>query len=160
MTAPDEARQQRICIVRDFILLVGSSMKRCAEQHQRRCAADFDERRSRMSAQEFAIVLILTEHGTMPVKDIAARLPGISLSTLTRMLDKLEAERFVTRALDPGDRRSFLVSATTKAQAAEEQYKSQVAGVAESLLAGLNAEEQLQFVSLLRKVKCSLKPER
>lgn len=143
--------------VREFILLITKRMKHCAETNQRRCSEQLDA--GKMSAQEFAILLALTEHGTMPVKDIAARLPGISLSTLTRMLDKLEEHGFAIRALDPGDRRSFLVSASDKAHQAAERYSRQVDGVAQSVLGGLTETERQTLVELLGKVRRHLTSE-
>jgi DNA-binding MarR family transcriptional regulator len=143
--------------VREFIVLIAKRMKQCAESNRRLCSDQLAA--GKMSAQEFALVLALTEHGTMPVKDIAARLPGVSLSTLTRMLDKLERGGFVTRALDPGDRRSFLISAADKACEAAERYARQVDGIAESLLAGLTEPERQSLAELLGKIRQNLKSD-
>lgn len=143
--------------VREFIILMTKRMKQCADTNQRRCSEQLDA--GKISSQEFALLLALTEHGTMPVKDVAARLAGISLSTLTRMLDKLEEHGFITRALDPCDRRSFLISATDKSLEAAVSYSRQVDGVAESMLDGLTEPERRTLVELLGKVRRHLKSE-
>ncbi|KKL47651.1 hypothetical protein LCGC14_2333420, partial [marine sediment metagenome] len=52
----------------------------------------------------------LSTHGPMRVKDIVAQLVGVSPSTLTRILDRLEQEGMVKRTLNPMDRRSFRVT--------------------------------------------------
>ncbi|MFC0211163.1 MarR family winged helix-turn-helix transcriptional regulator [Paenibacillus chartarius] len=157
MTLPDDRTRKHIRCVSDFLALVGKKMKQCAEYNQRQCSQQLED--GRITAQEFAIVLALTEYGTMPVKEIASRLQGVSLSTLTRMLDKLESSEFITRTLDPGDRRSFLISATDKARAAEESYKRQVDQVAESMIECLTAEERQQLIELLGKMRLQLRGE-
>jgi DNA-binding MarR family transcriptional regulator len=154
--APSPLRDH-VGTVREFIMLTAKRMKQCAESNRLRCSEQLDA--GKMSAQEFALVLALTEHGTMPVKDIAARLPGISLSTLTRMLDKLEECGFVTRALDPLDRRSFLISAADKAHEAAERYLRQVNGIAESMLNGLTDSERQSLAELLDKIRQNMKSE-
>ncbi|WP_052487371.1 MarR family winged helix-turn-helix transcriptional regulator [Gordoniibacillus kamchatkensis] len=143
--------------VREFIILMTKRMKQCADTNRLRCSEQLDA--GKMSAQDFALVLALAEHGTMPVKDIAARLPGISLSTLTRVLDKLEEHGFITRTLDAGDRRSFLISATDKSLEAATNYFRQVDGVAESMLGVLTDSERQTLAELLGKVRHRLKEE-
>lgn len=152
MAVPED--HKNVCAVRDFIADIGKRMKQCAEQHQKRCSEHLDA--GKVSSQEFALLLALTEHGTMAVKDIAARLPGISLSTLTRILDKLEDNGFVTRALDPEDRRSFLITGTGKARQAADAYSRQMDRVAASMLDALEQEERTKLVELLGKIRTHL----
>lgn len=155
MAVPDD--RKHVCVVREFIVDIGKRLNRCAEQNQKRCSEQLDA--GKVSSQEFALLLALTEHGTLAVKDIAARLSGISLSTLTRMLDKLEENGFITRALDPGDRRSFLITGTGKAHQAAEAYTRQMDRVAASMLDALEPPEQAMLVELFGKIRTHLKTE-
>jgi DNA-binding MarR family transcriptional regulator len=148
---------KHVCAVREFLADVGKRLSRCAEQNQKRCSEQLDA--GKISSQEFALLLALTEHGTMAVKDIAARLSGISLSTLTRMLDKLEENGFVTRALDPEDRRSFLISGTGKAIQAADAYTRQMDCVASSMLEALEPSERELLIGMIGKIRARLRTE-
>ena len=54
-----------------------------------------------VNPQELMVLSELSSHGPMRVKDIAVRLVGVSPSTLTRILDRLEQEGLVQRSLKP-----------------------------------------------------------
>lgn len=78
-----------------------------------------------------------TLYGPCPVSELS-RVFGYKPSTLTGMLDRLEARGMLTRELNPDDRRSFLVRVTeegarvaralrAKLEAFEEEVQSRIA---------------------------------
>jgi DNA-binding MarR family transcriptional regulator len=54
----------------------------------------------------------LRGYGPCPIAELV-RVFGIKQSTLTSLLDRLEGHKLVLRAINPKDRRSFLVSLTS-----------------------------------------------
>lgn len=149
--------QGQLEYVREFISLLGQQVKKCADTQIKKCA-ETSEDACKITNQELSILFILNEQDTLAVKEIACNLNGISLSTLTRMLDKLEEHGYITRALDRNDRRSFLISSTQKAQHVVESYKQQMQSVAYSILEALTPEERLILIELYAKIRPNLKP--
>jgi DNA-binding MarR family transcriptional regulator len=65
-----------------------------------------------VSPQEGHILSYLRGYGPCPIAELV-RVFGIKQSTLTSLLDRLEGHGLVLRAINPSDRRSFLVSLTS-----------------------------------------------
>jgi DNA-binding MarR family transcriptional regulator len=65
-----------------------------------------------VSPQEGHILSYLRGYGPCPIAELV-RVFGIKQSTLTSLLDRLEGHKLVLRAINPKDRRSFLVSLTS-----------------------------------------------
>ena len=64
-----------------------------------------------LTQPEAMILLLLAEHGSSSINEVH----GAFLhrrSTLTSVLDRLEKKSFVSREIDPGDRRSIRISLT------------------------------------------------
>src|SRR6266700_859218 len=68
------------------------------------------------------LFLWMEPRGPLMVKEIAQELKDVSLSTLTRMLDRLELQGYVRRMLNPQDRRSFRVMPTERGQQGVERF--------------------------------------
>ena len=49
------------------------------------------------SPAEVEVLRVLAQRGPLVVKEIARAIPGLNLSKLTRVLDKLESEQRITR---------------------------------------------------------------
>ncbi|MBR4444940.1 MAG: MarR family transcriptional regulator [Solobacterium sp.] len=83
-------------------------------------------------------------------KDIASRM-RINPSSLSEAIDKLEADRYVARDVDPEDRRSTRICLTEKGSAraceVEDMHKERLS----ALFANLSEEEQDQLLYLLDK---------
>jgi DNA-binding MarR family transcriptional regulator len=87
------------------------------------------------------------------VKEIARELNGVSLPTLTRILDRLEQQGYIRRMLNPEDRRSFRVAPTEQGQQAVEGFLQQWREVMQGVLEILTPTEQLVLVELLNKLQ-------
>src|SRR5690242_12989006 len=57
-----------------------------------------------------ALLAIETQHASTPGR--VAEVLGVSRTTVTGLLDRLEAEGLLTRSIDPVDRRSFVLQLT------------------------------------------------
>ena len=90
----------------------------------------------------------LVRCGPMRLGDLAAR-EGIAPPTLTRIVAGLEEAGYVTRTLDPADRRATRAQATVTAVELIQGTGSRRAGVLRSRMAALSAEE---LTILLRAV--------
>ena len=84
-------------------------------------------------------------------KDIAEAL-GIGAPALSEQLDRLEADRYIERKVNPADRRSTLISLTEKGQARAFEVQDERAGRARAFCAGLTEEEIDTLTALLRKL--------
>ncbi len=60
--------------------------------------------------------LLAIESGNAPTPRQVAEQLGVGRTTVTGLLDKLEAEQLISRAIDPQDRRSFILQLTPKGQ--------------------------------------------
>jgi DNA-binding MarR family transcriptional regulator len=64
-----------------------------------------------ISLAQFRALVVLTDMGTMKSAELADRL-GTSASSVTRMCDRLVADRLLRRVENPSNRREVLLSAT------------------------------------------------
>jgi MarR family transcriptional regulator, organic hydroperoxide resistance regulator len=80
--------------------------------------------------------------GTRPlsVRELSKR-TGSRASTLTGILDRLENRGYLTRELDPADRRSFRLPLTEAGQAAASRVLTAIADLEREALAGLSATQ-------------------
>ena len=89
------------------------------------------------------------------VKEIAAALPGMDPSKLTRLLDSLEKHGYATRTLNRENRRSFLVAPTGQGLQMFERFTQHLEVLAEGMLASLTPAERLVLVDLFTKVQAN-----
>lgn len=99
------------------------------------------------------LFLWMEPRGPLMVKDIAHELNDVSMSTLTRVLDRLEQHGYIRRMLNPQDRRSFRVTPTEQGQQTIETFMQEWRTVAQNVLGALTLTEQLVFIELLTKVQ-------
>lgn len=154
----EDGRQQQaeftdLASVRQFLYVLGGKMSACVQSTTEDCS---------MSKHEFLALRALSMYGTMPVKELSTFVEGVSLSTMTRVLDRLEQQGLVERQLDANDRRSFLVRLTSAGAALAEQFGRRVDEIAQALLDKLTDQERGEFVRLAKKLTggevCPLKP--
>ena len=135
--------------VTDFILLVGEQFKVNTENF---------EIESKLSPHETRVLRILHQNGPLIVKKIAYHLDNIPLSSLTRVLDRLEKNRFIQRDVNQRDRRSFMVLLTENGKKVVINYHHQMEKMADLMLEALTPAEQLIMIELLHKIQNSLNP--
>jgi DNA-binding MarR family transcriptional regulator len=93
-----------------------------------------------LSAAEINALANLGEGGTLSVRELSDR-TGFRASTVTGILDRLESRGYLTRELDPADRRSFRLPLTEAGQAVAARVLTAIADLERDALAGLSATQ-------------------
>jgi len=81
-----------------------------------------------LSAAEINALANLADRGALNVRELSAE-TGTRASTLTGVLDRLENRGYLTRELDPTDRRSFRLPLTEAGQAVAGRVRATVANL-------------------------------
>lgn len=111
--------------------------------------------------QELTVLTLLADNGTMRVKDIVAQLVGVSPSTLTRILDRLESDKLVKRTLNPQDRRSFRITLAEWGAEIVENYNEELELIARQMLLPLTPAERMMLAEWQSDMATALlSPER
>ncbi len=76
--------------------------------------------------------------------------------TLGRLIDRLEAAGWVTRAADPEDRRASLLFLTPKAEPILDEMRAHAAEAFEDVMAGITQPMRKELVTLLERMKQNL----
>ena len=85
-----------------------------------------------------------------------ARLMDIAPITLARQLDRLEADNWIERRDDPGDRRAKLIYLTQKSKPMIEKLSTLGKKVREQALAGISSADRKAFMTTLLKIRANL----
>jgi DNA-binding MarR family transcriptional regulator len=93
-----------------------------------------------LGAAEINALANLGDGGTVNVRLLSER-TGTRASTLTGLLDRLENRGYLTRELDPGDRRSFRLPLTEDGQAMATRIHAAIADLERSALDRLTATQ-------------------
>jgi MarR family transcriptional regulator, organic hydroperoxide resistance regulator len=97
-----------------------------------------------LTAAEINALANLAERGALNVRELSAE-TGTRATTLTGVLDRLENRGYVTRELDPTDRRSFRLPLTEAGQAAADRVRAAVAALERDALARLSPTQIASF---------------
>lgn len=97
------------------------------------------------------ILYVLWEHDELSITDIA-RLTSLANTTLTGMLDRMEAQGLIMRIPDQKNRRRILIRTTEKAEQLRNAYNSISDQTNEIFYAGFTNEEILFFEDMLRRI--------
>ncbi len=108
-----------------------------------------------LSGRELDLIALLTESGPTSVKSLVADL-GLPRSTMTAIVDRLEARGLVNRLPNPEDRRSVILQATPVAFDALLRYREGMKTFAKHLEGLLEDDEQSQLIRLIEKIAASL----
>jgi MarR family transcriptional regulator, organic hydroperoxide resistance regulator len=90
-----------------------------------------------LTAAEINALANLGDGGTLNVRELSER-TGTRASTLTGILDRLENRGFLTRELDPADRRSFRLPLTEAGQAVAARVLAAIEGLERDALARMS----------------------
>ncbi len=93
-----------------------------------------------LSGAEINALANLGDGGTLNVRQLSER-TGTRASTLTGLLDRLEHRGYLTRELDPADRRSFRLPLTEAGQAAATRVLTTIAALERNALSRLSATQ-------------------
>jgi len=106
---------------------------------------------SAFSPQEFHVMMTVGHMGQCIMSDIAARLQ-LSLSSITGIVDKLEAKKIVRRFRSIEDRRIVHVVLTDEGNKVFQTAMEGHLEMARSQLTALTPQEQDIFIGLFRKI--------
>jgi DNA-binding MarR family transcriptional regulator len=101
-----------------------------------------------LNGAEINALANLAEGGTLNVRQLSEQ-TGTRASTLTGVLDRLADRGYLTRELDPSDRRSFRLPLTEAGQAVAARVLAAVADLEREAMAGLSATQIAGFHAVL-----------
>lgn len=146
--SPFPDRQQMTATLLRFVFFLGGLVNE-KQWH-------FEQEMEGLHPEDVRVLFLWMEpRSPLMVKEIAHELNGVSLPTLTRILDRLEQQGYIKRMLNPEDRRSFRVAPTEQGQQAVEGFLQQWREVMQGVLEILTPTEQLVLVELLNKLQTS-----
>jgi DNA-binding MarR family transcriptional regulator len=100
---------------------------------------------------DFAVLAALEEFGELSQADLGRRL-GLDRNDVNAIMTRLEAERHITRRVDPENRRRKIVTITAAGHASLDQLQRHADAVQDDLLAGLSPADRRQLHALLDKL--------
>lgn len=107
--------------------------------------------RAHLSVSEFKCLRAFRRDTEMSVKDIAHRM-NLTSSRLTRIIDGLVKKRFVTRHIDPDDRRIINVRLTRQGETVAKKVTSDCIHVYEQVLGIMNAKEHDRIIQAVNEL--------
>lgn len=97
------------------------------------------------------ILYILWSADSIPIKELSKN-TGLAATTLTSMLDRMEAAGLVTRNFDKDDRRKILIVLTEKAHALKADYDEVASKMSEIFYQGFCGAEISQVENYLVRI--------
>ena len=105
-----------------------------------------------LSLPKLAALNVLREAGeSLPLSQLAERLSCVK-SNITQLVDRLEADGFVSREPDPNDRRARLAAMTAAGRKACDEGLRLQRRTEQELFGALSADESRQLAVLVEKV--------
>lgn len=104
------------------------------------------------------ILYVLWQHDHISIIELS-RQTGLANTTLTSMLDRMEAAGLLRRLPDPKDRRKNLIALTAKAESLKERYDEVSLKMHEVYFKEFSTEEILAFERYLRRVLHNVQEE-
>ena len=106
-------------------------------------------RGSDLSVPKFRVLIFLNRNEGASLSDIAEHM-GLTLPSMSKMIDGLVARQLVTSRMDPGDRRRVSLAATALGRTAmQSAYKATESRLAERLV-GLPASERRTILKAMQ----------
>jgi len=97
------------------------------------------------------ILFVLWENDNIPISELSDK-TGLAKTTLTSMLDRLEAQGHVARVRDPSDRRTVRIALTENARKLKKSYDEVSSEMNAIFYRGFSDSEILAFENSLGKV--------
>ena len=101
-----------------------------------------------LPASEINVLASLAGHRPLTVGALATA-TATRPTTLTSVLDRLAGRGYVTREVDPADRRSFLISLTPAGQQAAATISAAVSELERTALAGVSPAQRAGFSAVV-----------
>lgn len=97
------------------------------------------------------ILFVLWNNDDIPIKELSEK-TGLAKTTLTGMLDRLEAQELTVRSYSQEDRRTVRIKLTQKARKLQKKYSKVSRQMNEIFYKGFSDEEIFAFEASLGKV--------
>lgn len=104
------------------------------------------------------ILYVLWEHGNLTITEIG-KLTSLAKTTLTSMLDRMEASGLIERVPDKKNRRQIFIVVTEKAKIYRKTYDWLSDKMNETFYRGFTEAEIIDFEDKLRRIKINLESE-
>lgn len=102
------------------------------------------------------ILFVLWGEDGIPISDLSEK-TGLAKTTLTGMLDRLEASGYIRREPDPADRRRVFICLTETARALQADYDQVSARMNALFYSGFTDAEVVTFENALTRILQNLK---
>lgn len=109
------------------------------------------ENMEQFNSAQGRILFVLWQQDDIPIQILSER-TGLGKSTLTSMLDRLEADGLVTRVPSKEDRRSIIISLTPKSRALQSAYETVSNEMNRIFYQGFNGKEIQIFEGYLHRI--------
>jgi len=134
-----------------------SQIKRLSDRIFERILAEKDI--DAFNGAQGRILYVLWQEEYISLRELSER-TGLAATTLTSMVDRMEASDLVCRLPDRNDRRKTLLALTDKAQKLRQDYSDVSARMTEIFYAGFTEEEICQCERILTRIHENLKQYR
>lgn len=104
------------------------------------------------------ILYVLWQKDQISISSLSSQ-TSLANTTLTAMLDRMEASGLIVRTPDPADRRNRLIVLTEKAKSLQEDYIRISEQMNKMYYTGFSEEEIMQFETYLLRVLTNLEKE-
>lgn len=104
------------------------------------------------------ILDVLWQQDGIPIRKLSEQ-TGLAVSTLTSMIDRMEASDLLKRQADPHDRRVTLIFLTQRARSLQEQYDAVSIRMNEVYFRGFTDAEIEQLEQYLNRILDNVKEE-
>ena len=105
-----------------------------------------------LTASEINALANLADRQVRSVGEVAA-LTGTKPTTLTSVLDRLSGRGYLTRELDPADRRSFLLHLSPEGNRAARTARAAIEAIEEAAIGSLTAADVTGFMNVVRALE-------
>lgn len=105
-----------------------------------------------LSPTDGHLITYLSKYAPAPVGELV-RVFGIKQSTFTSMLDRLEKAGLIRRALNPADRRSFLIHITDEGRSMADEADRVLLALEDDIRARVGARDVEGFHAVMRAIE-------
>lgn len=110
--------------------------------------------RLEVGPRELVLLRALGEEGPLIARELGARF-GVPMSTMTGLVDRMEAKGLVRRVPHRRDRRSIELEVTPAGRAALREQARGLEAIARGMLAALSESDQEALLRILRRLRAA-----
>lgn len=100
---------------------------------------------------QYGVLACLWHHGSLTPKEIAQIL-RVENSTISGVLDRMQKRGFITRVLDPDDKRSLRVEVTEAGLAIKDGVQQKIEELNDLILRDFSIEDREKLLELLERI--------